>query len=88
MKELSLKLAVPELVVVVKKELSVGVEAGHLPQAIRVLRAQVLDTRSLTGGKNFEMCGFVDVFLDKAIVVDTFDEEELLSEEESTLSLE
>lgn len=74
MKELGLKLAVPELVVVVKKELSVRVEASHLPQAVGILRTQVLDTRSLTGRKNFEVCGFIDVFLDKAIVVDTFDE--------------
>ena len=55
-----------------------GVETSDSPQSVSVLRAQVLNAGSLSGGEDFEVCGFVDVFFDSAVVVDAFDEDEFL----------
>jgi hypothetical protein len=66
----------------------VRVETSDSPQPVSVLRAQILNAGSLSGGEYFEVCGFVDVFFYSAVVVDAFDEDEFLSLKKSTLSLE
>ena len=64
------------------------VEAGDAPQAVLVLRAQILHCGSLFWGEDLKMRCFVDVFFNHAEVVDSFHEEQFLNRRKSTLSLE
>lgn len=79
---------VPECVVVVKEDVSMGVEAGDAPQSVCVLGAEVLHTGALPWREDLEVGSFVDVFLDLAEVVYSLHEQQFLCYAVFTLSLE
>jgi hypothetical protein len=86
--EISFQLAIPETIIVVKKEVAVRVKTSYPPKSISILGTKVLDTCALPRGQDFKMCSFIDVLLEHSVVIDSLDEEQFLYQMIITLSLE